>query len=170
MNIGTTARCALAPYFKDDASNQQYILSARSARYLRLQRDHMGDIEEQKERIKILNVLIAIRESETSPYIERGVIYLHLGEVQRAIADFTKVIEIDKRHALAYANRGNCFNVIEQYEKAIADFNVSLILNPNLEIALLGRSIANTNLSSHQDSYNDLSACIILSPQSLSYS
>jgi tetratricopeptide (TPR) repeat protein len=54
------------------------------------------------------------------------------GNDDKAIADFTKAIELSKATlkrndvAISYFNRGTSYNHKEEYEKAIADFNKAI--------------------------------------------
>jgi tetratricopeptide (TPR) repeat protein len=51
--------------------------------------------------------------------------------VDDAIADFTKAVELDPNHAKAYYKRGRRYNDKKDYDKAIADFAQAAKLDPN---------------------------------------
>lgn len=52
------------------------------------------------------------------------------GEYDKAIADYTKAIEIDPRYAFAYNNRGLAWGKKGEYDKAIADYTKAKEVNP----------------------------------------
>ena len=59
-----------------------------------------------------------------------GVDKYEQGDYQGAIADFTKVIEIDPQSADAYHNRGTAKDDLEDYQGAIADYTKAIEINP----------------------------------------
>jgi lipoprotein NlpI len=75
---------------------------------------------------------------EASAYYNRGMAYLHAEDLDRAIADFAKAVEIDPRHAGAYTGRGRAFRSKGAHDRAIADFTRAIEIDPQ-----------------HADAYND---------------
>jgi tetratricopeptide (TPR) repeat protein len=53
------------------------------------------------------------------------------GEVERAIADYTKAIAIDPNYATAYYNRGTAYARKGEVDRAIADYNKAIAIDPN---------------------------------------
>jgi tetratricopeptide (TPR) repeat protein len=60
----------------------------------------------------------------------------------KAIADYSKVIELDPKIALAYYNRGNVYYYQQEYAQAIADYNKTIELDPKIALAYYNRGIA----------------------------
>ena len=58
-------------------------------------------------------------------YYNRGESYHLLGEYQKAISDFSKVIAHDPNDKEAYLNRAKAYRAIGETEKAIADENTA---------------------------------------------
>jgi len=54
-------------------------------------------------------------------YSVRGIAYAQKGQHDKAIADFTKAIEINPNYAEAYHNRGISYFYKREYEKAWDD-------------------------------------------------
>ena len=63
-------------------------------------------------------------------YYNRGNVYLNLDELDKAIADLTKAIELDPQLALAYRRRGTAFTAQVELDKAIADYSKAIELDP----------------------------------------
>ena len=61
-------------------------------------------------------------------YHNRGNAYYNKREIDRAIADYTKAIEIDPIFATAYYSRGNANYTNGEYDGAIADFGKAIEL------------------------------------------
>ena len=75
-------------------------------------------------------------------YFNRGVAYGRKGEVDRAIADYTKAIALDPNVALAYTNRGSAYYRKGEYERAIADHSKAIAIDPNHANAYYNRGVA----------------------------
>jgi len=60
----------------------------------------------------------------------RGVVELKKGQIDAALADFGKAVELDPKFAKAYGNRGVAYAMQGQLDRALADLNKALELNP----------------------------------------
>ena len=69
--------------------------------------------------------------NEAEAFKNRGNVYFAKGDYQRAIALFTKAIQVDPNYAPAYNNRGNSYGRLGKYAQGIADLTKALALNPN---------------------------------------
>jgi Tfp pilus assembly protein PilF len=67
--------------------------------------------------------------SRSRPSGTHGAAYLSKGDLSRAIADNTTVIQIDPAYATAYYHRGIAYESREQYDQAIADFSKAVEIN-----------------------------------------
>ena len=81
-------------------------------------------------------------ENNAKFYNNRGIDWARKGQHEKAIADFTKAIEIDPRYAKAYYNRGFAYFLKGQYEQAISDFTKAIELNPRYADAYINRGVA----------------------------
>jgi tetratricopeptide (TPR) repeat protein len=68
--------------------------------------------------------------NEPAWYLNRGVSRGKEGDLDGAVADFTKAIDLDPRLALAYFNRGEVLIQKGNFDAAIADFTKAIELNP----------------------------------------
>ena len=64
-------------------------------------------------------------------YHNRGRSYDKLGQHQRAIEDYDKVIELDPNDAEAYNDRGSSYHRLGQSERAIEDYDEAIKLDPD---------------------------------------
>jgi len=81
-------------------------------------------------------------------YCNRGLVYLNLGEYQKAIDDYTKAIEINPKYTYAYYNRGNAYVLQESPTAACGDFYQAGILflkQKNTKQALICVDLTNKN-------------------------
>jgi len=82
------------------------------------------------------------REDRSFAYTNRGNAYDDKGEVDRAIADYTKAIALDPNYAIAYTNRGAAYYSKGEVDRAIADFDETIKRNPNYAITYTNRGYA----------------------------
>lgn len=75
-------------------------------------------------------------------YLDRGRTYLQQDDNDRAIADFTKTIELDPEGANGYNHRGVAYASKLDFDSAIADFDKAIQLDPLLRNAHYNRGLA----------------------------
>jgi tetratricopeptide (TPR) repeat protein len=63
-------------------------------------------------------------------FANRGVAYARKKDYDRAIADYTRAIEIDPRDAKTYNNRGLAYSIKGDYQRAISDLTAAVELHP----------------------------------------
>ena len=100
-----------------------------------------------------------------STYYNRGVAYKNEGRYDRAIADYTKAIKLDPKHAYAYHNRGIAYGDKGDYDHAIADYTQAIKLNPNYARAYYNRGIAYGEKGDYDRAIADYDTAIRLNPK-----
>jgi tetratricopeptide (TPR) repeat protein len=75
-------------------------------------------------------------------YLDRGRTYLQQDNNDRAIADFTKAIELDPEGASGYNHRGIAYASKLDFDRAIADFDKAIQFDPLLKNAHYNRGLA----------------------------
>lgn len=60
-----------------------------------------------------------------------GSVYTALKDYNRAITEYTTVINLHPLFAPAFYNRGRVYNFLEKYDEAVADFQISIDINPS---------------------------------------
>jgi len=91
------------------------------------QRDFSGAVVE-------FNQALARDPNHIDALYNRGLSFYNLGQFERAIPDFTRVIELNstqQRKAVAYTNRGVSHQGLNNHQAAIADFDRSIAIEPN---------------------------------------
>lgn len=64
----------------------------------------------------------ADQKSLAAAYGDRGECDQQLGDTEKALADYSKAVELDPDYAWAYFMRGQLYQQMEEYEKAAADY------------------------------------------------
>ncbi len=70
--------------------------------------------------------------------------------INLAIVEFTKAIEINPSYAEAYHERGLAYDAKGEYDRAISDYNKAIEINPSYEKAYNHRRLA-TNAKGNND-------------------
>jgi tetratricopeptide (TPR) repeat protein len=97
------------------------------------------------DRTRTSKNIVAIAEAKKPTASERfaaGIQKYRKGDVQGALADFNRAIEIDPKYAIAYYGRG--FLAVEKLQDlqgALADFNRAIELDPNNAVAYCARGV-----------------------------
>src|SRR5205809_33540 len=99
-----------------------------------------GDIDtcrdnaaEAVARLAAYDLCSQLRPSFSSPYNNRGLIYLRRGEFDRALEDFNSAVKYPASNASRFiflSNRGSVQTYRKQYDAALADFAEARKLNP----------------------------------------
>ena len=88
----------------------------------------------------------AAHAQSASTYVDAGIEKGKSGDLQGAITDFNKAIEINPQDAYAYYNRGIAKEKSGDYQGAIADLNKAIEINPQYANAYNNRGIAKRKL------------------------
>jgi tetratricopeptide (TPR) repeat protein len=125
-------------------------------------------------RLKACSALIESGESDAAKlaalYVKRGQAELCIGgddSRARAMADYTKAIEIDPRSAKAYFTRGAEYTNQAKYDEAISDFNRAIDLDPNDAAAIRYRGLAFFVSGQNDSAIADLDKAVGLKPADL---
>ncbi len=98
-------------------------------------------------------------------YVNRGVLRLRLGDLDRADADFDTALEIEPGMGEAWINRGAAMIAERHWEKGVADIDHGLTLNPQEpEKAYFNRAIAKEKLDDVKGAYFDYLKAAELAP------
>lgn len=120
IQLFATALCCLSWITEIHADDKQ----ALGTFLLRVQR--------YEDALVVYNELIGKRSSDSQLYHNRGVAYLHTGQLDKALADFNEAISLDPKNAEAYNSRGVCWFYKGNYEKATEDYTRAIECNPRL--------------------------------------
>ena len=87
----------------------------------------------------------------------------------KAIAEYTKAIELDPKGADAYYNRGIAYGKLKQYDKAITDYTKAIELDPKGADAYCNRGITYEKLKQYEKAITDYTKAIKYDPKSAYY-
>jgi len=87
-----------------------------------------------------------------------GNVYVHNGDREAALENFTKALELDPKMATGYVNRGFVLNDLKQGAKASKDFQTALQLEPGYGEAHLGLAYSNLQLHRPKPALKQLEA------------
>lgn len=88
-----------------------------------------------------------------------------LRDLQQAIRDLDRAIELNPKDAGAYVVRGMIYNNLGDHRQAISDLDRGIELNPNDALAYGNRGIAYSKLAEHRRGIRDLDRAIQLNPK-----
>jgi tetratricopeptide (TPR) repeat protein len=97
-------------------------------------------------------------------YNNRGLEYYYNGSLDKAIDDYTKVIEIKPNFPPIYNNRGIVYNDMGDYKSAVNDFTNAIKLNPKYRDAYYNRGNAFVHQGIYDVAITDYTKVIELDP------
>ncbi len=83
----------------------------------------------------------------------------------KAIATWTKAIELGPKNVVTYTNRGVAYGELKEYKKAIEDFNKAIELDPKFAVAYNNRGNAYSELKEYKKAIEDFNKAIELDPK-----
>lgn len=98
-------------------------------------------------------------------YNNRGIAYYNLGKYEKAINDYSMVIESNPQYAKAYNNRGRAYYSLGNYEEAIKDYSMAIEFDPRFAETYNNRGLAYYSSGKYEEAINDYSMAIESNPQ-----
>ena len=97
-------------------------------------------------------------------YINQGLATNEDGNLEQAIVDYTKAIELDPNSVEAYFNRGIAYQVSDNWEQAIVDYTKTIELGPDYKEAYFNRGDNYYILNNPEQAIADYTKAIELDP------
>ncbi len=82
------------------------------------------------------------KQLNAEKWLKHGNTCYKKGDLNQAIANYGKALEIDPQNAIAYYNRGNAWHKKGEMNRAVADYSNALEINPKLAMAYYNRGNA----------------------------
>ena len=108
--------------------------------------------------------MIELNPDDAEAFNNRGAAYGIKGEVDRAIADFSKAIALNPNLAKIYDNLGKAYFQRKDYDRAIKDYTKAIQLNPDCFQAYYGRGAAYREKRDCDRAISDFTKVIQLNP------
>jgi tetratricopeptide (TPR) repeat protein len=105
------------------------------------------------------------RTDRVRAYNSRGNLWKRKGEYDRAIADYTAAIELNRSYLFAYYNRGNSYFETQNFDRAISDYTVAIRINPKYPHAYANRGAAYGEKHDYDRALADYNVAIQLDPK-----
>ena len=84
--------------------------------------------------ISLFTKAIALTQA-AEPYYHRGLAYYNSGQIEQAIADYDKSLELDAKQVDVYLSRAIAFLEIDEIQSSIIDLQIVFSLDPNCDKA-----------------------------------
>jgi tetratricopeptide (TPR) repeat protein len=122
-----------------------------------------------KDAIEVLNRALELKPQDMEALRLRARSYRKTGDISRAIADYTSLIDKNFFTTEALCERGNLNFTSDYYEKALADFNSALALYPDLGEAFAGRGTVFYRLGKYQLAMDNFTAAVVCGTDKAAY-
>ena len=91
-----------------------------------------------------------------SEYFQRALGFERLGQIDKAIEDYSRCISMDNKCAPAYFNRGGLLNTQGKLDQAIADISKAVAIQPANKTYLTNRSLLYRRKGLFEEATNDM--------------
>ena len=98
-------------------------------------------MESIRRPLKILRAALARDPGNAEIYRIRGDAHLRMKHPEKALADYTKSLELNPKDAVAYNNRGLVYHELNELDKALEEYTKALSINPETAIFYENRAI-----------------------------
>lgn len=113
--------------------------------------------------IALLSQLINRHPHNAIDYNNRGLVYFQSGQLNQALIDYNRAIQLNPQLYNAYNNRGNYYAACGQLVAALADYDQAIDLNPSYVRAWINRGITLRELGRYDQAIENFDIAEILS-------
>lgn len=85
--------------------------------------------------------IIRLNPHNDGAFVNRGIAYRRVGDIEHAIRDYDEAIRLNPRAADAFNNRGNALRTRAELQRALLDYDEAIRLDPHYAYALNNRGI-----------------------------
>ena len=107
----------------------------------------------------------ATAPSDPHIHVLRGVFKFGQGDLQGALSDYARAIELNPQDAAAYNNRGNVYGSMGRHEEALSDYARAIELNPQNAAVYNNRGNVYAHMGRREEALSDYARAIELNPQ-----
>lgn len=115
--------------------------------------------------LEALDAAILKDPNNASAYMQRGLLFNHLEDEDRAIADFSEVIRLAPDNPDAYNFRGTLYYRRSQLAEALADFERAVVLAPEFAVLYFNRAYVRRDLGDLEGAIADFTQGASLAEQ-----
>jgi tetratricopeptide (TPR) repeat protein len=102
--------------------------------------------------------------NKARPYYNRGIALDRQGQLDKAIADYSKAIQINQNYTSAYSNRGLAYIRLKQFDRALADSRKAIEIDPKCATAFNNLGLIFDQQGQLNESVSQYSKAIELNP------
>lgn len=123
--------------------------------------------ERSEENLETSDVLQKQQDSPVD-YKFRGHSLLNKGQIDDAISDLNKAVELNPKDAGAYFYRGNAYYKKGQIDKALSDYSEAIKINPRYTNAYFSRGLHYVGVEEYSKAISDFNKVISITPDNAS--
>lgn len=121
-------------------------------------------IEVWKDPMSFWSYEISVYPEEPLAYINRGYVFEDAGDLEAALADFTKATELMPEYAENHLNRGSVLSALGRHAEAVNSFNEAIGLKPDYIEAYNNRGLAWKALKNYPAALDDFNSALRIDP------
>jgi tetratricopeptide (TPR) repeat protein len=117
-------------------------------------------MNQNEDALSELNRLLMIHPDFGEGYYHRAMIYKHMVNLQRAVDDCNKSIQLGFSGSMVYALRGQMHYLLREYDQAKTDYSQAILVSPDQPAYYMGRAYVLQSMGDPESSCTDFkTAC-----------
>jgi Tfp pilus assembly protein PilF len=96
---------------------------------------YLTSLKDYDKAAQAIKLSLAANKNYTGAIGNNGLLFLRLGKLDEAIAEYKKAINLDPNYAVPYVNLGSALQDQNKTDEAIAEYKKAINLDPNYSIA-----------------------------------
>ncbi len=121
--------------------------------------------DQAAEAIPLLNEVVAALPKEAEALYQRGVAYESLDVLEKALADYTECLQLDRERTDALNNKAVVLAKLERFSEAAAEFTRLVELDPQGPLAYRNRGLCHFDLNNFDAALADYAKALELAPK-----
>ena len=109
------------------------------------------------------------QSQQADEFHSRGLQFRRQGDFAKAIAEYSKAIELDPTHFKAFFNRGFAYDKLNRFDQAVADYTKSIQLEPRNPFCYYNRGISYDRMGALDKAFADFSQAISLQSDNVDF-
>jgi serine/threonine protein kinase/Tfp pilus assembly protein PilF len=119
-----------------------------------------------EDALRYYSIALALRPERPKLHLMMVHILTASGALDEAVAECSKIIELEPNSTLGWTFRGNLYSQLKQPNKSLADFDRAIAVAPKEAVGWSGRGWAYHQLGQFELAESDLNTAVALDPES----
>jgi len=120
--------------------------------------------DDNAKKLELLDEAVALAPTKIEPLRERGMVRAEMGDLDGAVADFAKVIEMDPEDAVAHEEQAKALAELKRFDEALVSVDKATQLEPGSIMPLMIRAQIHVEMNNLDAAMHDVNQALAMRP------